>query len=102
MPVLQRLLLTCLLSSVLASMTACSTPSRLVVASPPPELLEDCPPPAISREVLPAIAAGRADDAGRAYVDYVLTVEAAWNACRDRQRALRAYVRRMETLHDPS
>lgn len=83
-------------------MTACSTPSRLVVASPPPELLEDCPPPAISREVLPAIAAGRADDAGRAYVDYVLTVEAAWNACRDRQRALRAYVRRMEALHDPS
>ena len=54
------------------------------MASPPPELLEDCPPPAISREVLPAIAAGRADDAGRAYVDYVLTVEAAWNACRDR------------------
>ena len=48
------------------------------------------------------IAAGRADDAGRAYVDYVLTVEAAWNACRDRQRALRAYVRRMEALHDPS
>lgn len=47
------------------------------MASPPPELLEDCPPPAISREVLPAIAAGRADDAGRAYVDYVLTVEAA-------------------------
>ena len=93
MPVLQRLLLICLLSSVLASMTACSTPSRLVVASPPP---------AISREVLPAIAAGRADDAGRAYVDYVLTVEAAWNACRDRQRALRAYVRRMEALHDPS
>ena len=70
------------------------------MASPPPELLEDCPPPAISREVLPAIAAGRADDAGRAYVDYVLTVEAAWNACRDRQRALRAYVRRMEALHD--
>ena len=48
------------------------------MASPPPELLEDCPPPAISREVLPAIAADRADDAGR------------------------AYVRRMETLHDPS
>ena len=78
-------------------MTACSTASRRIeVVSPPPELLADCPPPAISREVLPAIATGRTDDAGRAYVTYVLQVESAFERCRARNRALRVWLERLQ------
>lgn len=78
-------------------MTACSTASRRIeVVSPPPELLAACRPPAISREVLPAIAAGRTDDAGRAYVIYVLRVEAAFEHCQARHRALRTWLEHLE------
>lgn len=66
------------------------------MVSPPPELLADCRPPAISREVLPAIAAGRTDDAGRAYVIYVLRVEAAFEHCQARHWALRTWLEHLE------
>lgn len=82
----------CLMLTISGLLTACSAkqapPGPLL---PDPALLEDCAPPPVNEAVLPALATGRAREAGAEYVRYVLDVDAALDRCNERMAALRAW-----------
>lgn len=82
----------CLMLIISGLLTACSAkqvPQRPVL--PEAALLEDCAPPPVNEAVLPALATGRAREAGAEYVRYVLDVDAALDRCNERMAALRAW-----------
>ncbi len=82
----------CLTLTISGPLTACSTrPAPTRSLTPDPALLEDCAPPPVNEAVLPALAHGRAREAGAEYVRYVFEVDAALGRCNERMAALRAW-----------